>query len=117
MTSVSAPMVRTMPWFAMNAPCACDSSPKRGSSDLQKQRRCPLFELDAGLPDDLAPALDVIANVDRELLRRIADRIAAQRILKSLLHFRRAEDSDSLVVNPHDGGPRRAGGREQSIPR
>src|SRR5258706_4806636 len=77
--------------------------------------RPPLFRPDAGCAHDASPLLDVGADLSREFLRRVAERVGAGR-LEALAQLRDGERLAHPGVQPLDDLARRAGRREQAVP-
>src|SRR5262249_58826088 len=97
----------------------CKTPPVHGGTDeaYELQARAspsptnstPLFRLDVGRPDDLAPDLGLDLDAVSEFLRRTSDHFEAER-RQALLHVRQGKNCHDLALERADNLVRRSGG-------
>src|SRR6267378_6558164 len=75
-----------------------------------------LLYLDVELAHDLAPVAEIGGELRRQVLGRGSGRRQAERA-EPALHVRGLHDLDQLGIEPPDDGVRRAGRRENPVPR
>src|SRR5262249_47362015 len=75
----------------------------------------PLFRLDVGRPDDLAPDLGLDLDAVSELLRRACDHFEAER-RQALLQVRQGKNCHDLALERADDLVRRSGGSQEADP-